>query len=183
VTDLHTLPRDTIGRGVPVVGRNGDRQMAARPDLSDLLGQFPPRRRPASWAATEASRGRVLARLLAPPFAFDHVDYQASARRGVCRVLDWLQSQPGDTWQDRWIASGAEQHADWRPMPAGIAEIVPGRNDAGRNKIDECSTGLTVLICADVIRPSLEWLLVTPAPKNLAGAMARTRDQIRRRSR
>jgi hypothetical protein len=31
-------------------------------------------------------------------------------------------------------------------------------------------------ICADVIRPSLGWLLSTPSPKSLATAMARTRD-------
>jgi integrase len=176
VTNLHIPARDASLNEAPIVGRNGDRHMAARPDLSDLLGQFPPRPRPASWEATTASRGRVLARLLASPFAFDHVKYQDSARRGLCRVLDWLQSQPAGTWQDRWIASGAEQHADWRVLPLGMAEI-PDRNHASHKKIDECSTGLTLLICADVIRPSLEWLLVTPAPKNLARAMARTRDQ------
>jgi hypothetical protein len=176
VTELHTPDLDLKLSQVSVVGRNGDRHMAARPDLSDLLSQYPPRPRPASWEATTASRGRVLARLLASPFAFHHVKYQDSARRGLCRVLDWLQSQPGGSWQDRWIASGAEQHADWRSLPVRNTEIVPGPDDASRNKADECSTGLTLLICADVIRPNLEWLLVTPAPKNLAGAMARTRD-------
>jgi hypothetical protein len=51
-------------------------------DQVDLLG------------ATELSRGRVLARLLAPPFAFDHAKYQAGARSGLREVLDWLQSLP-----------------------------------------------------------------------------------------
>ena len=29
-------------------------------------------------------------------------------RRGLTKLLDWLQRQPGDTWQDRWLASGAD---------------------------------------------------------------------------
>src|SRR5215472_15477503 len=39
-----------------------------------------------------------------------------------------------------------------------------------------CSKGMSVLICADVIRPGVGWLLSTPSPKNLAVALARTRD-------
>src|SRR5690606_36775511 len=39
------------------------------------------------------------------------------------------------------------------------------------------SVGLLVLICADVIRPSLRWLLsFAPARKSLTQEMARTRD-------
>jgi len=149
--------------------------MAGRPDLSELLEWFPPRQRPCSWVATGLTRGRMLARLLAPPFAFADSRYQASAARGVRRVLDWLEPQPGATWQERWLASGAEQHPDWRQLAAGPGWLAR-HGDAGRYKGDECSAGLTALICADVIRPGLEWLLVTPAPKNLAAAMARTRD-------
>jgi integrase len=173
VTELQTLAG---GVAAPVVGRNGDRHLPGQPDLSDLIKQFPPRDSPPSWEATELSRGRVLARLLAPPFTFDHVEYQANARRGLRDVLDWLQSQPADTWQDRWIASGAENEADWRPLPAQRA-VFPGQSAASRTRTESrCSVGLTHLICADVIRPRMEWLLVAPVPKNLAAAMARTRD-------
>ena len=168
MSDLQTLAGDVAA----VVGRNGDRHRPGQPDLSALLERFPPRKRPVSWPTTEVSRGQVLARLLAPPFSFVHVEYQASVRRGLRQVLHWLQSQPGDTWQDRWTASGAEHEPDWRPLP----QLVAGRDGTSRNKTDECSAGLTLLICADVIRPSVDWLLVTPAPTNLAAAMARTRD-------
>jgi integrase len=150
--------------------------MPGQPDLSELLRQFPPRDRRTSWEATELSRGRVLARLLAAPFAFDHVEYQAHARRGLHKVLDWLQSLPGRTWQDRWVASSAEHETDWRRLPAG-GTLPAGVCATGPTwSQNECSVGLSLLICADVIRPNLEWLLVTPAPKNLAAAMARTRD-------
>ena len=42
-------------------------------------------------------------------------------RRGLIRVLDWLEAQPGDTWQDRWITSGADAAGNpaWRGLLAG----------------------------------------------------------------
>jgi hypothetical protein len=173
VTDLARLAG---GRAARPVGRNGDRHMPGQPDLSDLMTRFPPRVRPPSWEATELSRGWVLARLSKPPFVFDHVDYQAHACRGLRDVLGWLLCQPGNTWQERWVASGAEAAADWRTLPTQRPASV-GRSASSRTRIEnQCSVALTLLICAEVIRPNLDWLLLTPAPKNLAAAMARTRD-------
>ena len=158
-----------------VAGRSGQRHRSDRRDLFELRKQFPPRPNPASWEATAASRGQVLARVLAAPFSTGSAGYQAELRRGVCTVLDWLAAAPGKSWQARWIASGAEQSSDWRVLAAAAA--VVGRSDTARRNLQyRCSAGLTVLICADVIRPSLGWLLSTPSPKNLAAAMARSRD-------
>ena len=39
-------------------------------------------------------------------------------------------------------------------------------------------TGLLSLMCADVLRPGLAWLLTTATPKRLATEMARTRDPV-----
>ena len=151
------------------------RQLPDRRDLFELRRQFPPRADPASWEETGASRGGVLARVLAAPFTFEGANYQAEVRRGICGVLDWLAAMPGQSWQQRWIASGAEQAADWRVLAA--APAAAGRSDtAVRSLQHRCSRGLSVLICADVIRPSVGWLLSTPSPKNLAAALARTRD-------
>ena len=146
-----------------------------RRDLCELRRQFPPRDCPASWEETRVSRGGVLARVLAAPFAFESSNHQAEVRRGICSVLDWLAAMPGQTWQQRWTASGAEDAADWRPLAAGAA--MPGRSeDAVRRHQHACSYGLSVLVCADVVRPSVGRLLATSSPKNLAAAMARTRD-------
>ena len=83
-------------------------------------------------------------------------------------VLSWLRTQPGDSWQQRWQASGAEDQPDWR-------RLVGGR--PGAKPLPHLSPGLLVLICADVIRPSLGWLLrFAPARRGLAAEMARTRD-------
>ena len=158
-----------------VVGRSGQRHRSDRRDLFELRKQFPPRESPASWEATTASRGQVLARVLAAPFVTGCIGYQAELRRGVCDVLDWLAAMPGKSWQARWIASGAQQSADWRVLAA--ASRAAGRSDNARRSLQHrCSSGLTLLICADVIRPGLGWLLSTPSPKNLAAAMARSRD-------
>jgi integrase len=65
------------------------------------------------------------------------------------------------------VASCGEDQLDWRPLVG-----------TGRDKPPpHLSPGLLVLICADVIRPSLDWLLrFAPARHNLAVEMARTRD-------
>lgn len=162
--------------GVAAVAGNGlGRRLSDRRELFELRKQFPPRPNPASWKATEVSRGRVLARVLGAPFAVESAKYQAEVRRGVCAVLDWLAAMPGRSWQARWAASGAEQATDWRIL--ATASTAAGRTDtAVRNLENRCSRGLAVLICADVIRPGLGWLLSTPSPKNLAAAMARSRD-------
>ena len=87
-------------------------------------------------------------------------------------VLGWLQAQPGDNWQQRWRASGAEDQPDWR----GLSDRR--RPTAAERRSPHLAPGLLVMICADVIRPSLDWLLrFAPARHNLAAEMARTRDR------
>ncbi|MDQ3764104.1 MAG: hypothetical protein M3460_21675 [Actinomycetota bacterium] len=91
--------------------------------------------------------------------------------------MNWLQTHPGDSWQQRWQASGAEDQLDWRDM---ITAASVGRfraSTAPGKQLPHLSPGLLVLICADVIRPSLGWLLrFAPARRGLVAEMARTRD-------
>ena len=62
-----------------------------------------------------------------------------------------------------------------RRGPPGLAPV--GRQPAAAKPLPHLSPGLLVLICADVIRPGLDWLLrFAPARHNLATEMARTRD-------
>ncbi|GLW35214.1 site-specific integrase [Actinoplanes regularis] len=75
-------------------------------------------------------------------------------RRGLGKLLDWLERQPGDTWQDRWLASGADTAGfDWADLP--LRERVPVR----RHHRDELSCGLVLLVAGQVIRPGYRWLL------------------------
>jgi hypothetical protein len=142
-----------------------------------LLASFPPRRVESSWPATEASRCAVLARVLTTPFALDNPLSQQTRRLGVLAVLSWLQTFSGASWQQRWQASEAEDQLDWRDVITAASAGRPRSNVAAGTRLPHLGPGLLVLICADVIRPSVGWLLrFTPARRGLAAEMARVRD-------
>jgi hypothetical protein len=92
----------------PTTPRRTDPPTRASEDLASLRIQFPPRAPTATWPATQQPREQVLDRLFQPPFLPDNPISRATRRRGLRRLLDWLGDQPGDTWQQRWIASGAD---------------------------------------------------------------------------
>jgi hypothetical protein len=157
----------------------GSRPLPAGPGPSAaLLRRFPPRPAPAGWELTSQPKPQVLGRLLAPPFPTGRRNMDQERRRGLARVLDWLEQQPGDTWQDRWITSGADAAGNpaWRGLLASwLAAAGRGPRDpehvwllAGR--------AVMLLVCADVIRPSLGWLLAPATPSGLSAEMARVRD-------
>jgi hypothetical protein len=168
----------TVGSGQRVRAEQARAAPVPAVTGAQLLASFPPRPVASGWPATEAGRSRVLSRVLAAPFELDNRFSQQSRRLGVLAVVNWLQRQPGDSWQQRWLASGAEDRPDWRELvTAGLA----GRTGAGGGSpaapLPHVSPGLLVLICADVIRPGLDWLLrFAPARRGLATEMARTRD-------
>ena len=85
---------------------------AAPAGRSELLTRFRPRPVASSWPETEASRTSMMTRLLSPPFALENRLSQQGRRLGVLAVVNWLQARPGSTWQERWLASGAETAAD-----------------------------------------------------------------------
>ncbi|MGP5027056.1 hypothetical protein ACTXI4_18075 [Glutamicibacter ardleyensis] len=115
----------------------------------------------------------MFARVSAAPFRLETPRSQRQREAGVLAVLGWLSAFPGETWQQCWEASGAEAAGDWRELIS--TEAISGcPSDAPTPPL---SVGLLVLICADVIRPSLRWLLsFAPARKSLTREMARTRD-------
>jgi len=102
-------------------------------------------------------RAGVLAVLSAAPFVTDD---PVSARRRFAAaelLLDWLAGNPGTTWQQRWLVS--------EPGLAGVRfRQVLGRwlADHGypcRWHQDYLAVALRIAISADVVRPSLSWLL------------------------
>jgi hypothetical protein len=141
---------------------------------TDLMrDRFPARPIERTWAATQASPEETLRRLRDSPLLQD-LPYATHRNRlkALVTVLDWLHAQPGQTWQDRWIASGAEAEpaADWRRLIDGVDAADPRRAYA------DYGPGLLIVICADVIRPSIGWLLTTSTPRKLAASLALTRD-------
>lgn len=59
-----------------------------------------------AWPATGQSREEVWGRLAAEPFA--PACDNNGRKFGLGLLLDWLADQPGATWQERWLASGAD---------------------------------------------------------------------------
>jgi len=142
-------------------------------------GAFPPRRVPSSWPATTLVRPEVMARVLAPPFVTAHPLTQHRYRCGLDAVLAWLSTQPGETWQARWTASGAEAQRGngWRRSVMAWAGDPASAKDVSKPDFVAIGHGFSALIGADVIRPGLVWLLSPRTAHNLVAVMEATRDQ------
>ena len=141
---------------------------------SQLRARFPARPAQPWWPDTAQTAEETLRRLTCPPFACECKATGAGRRRGVAKLLRWLAPFPGDTWQQRWLACGAEDHtgASWVQLPLGwLREHGP----AASYDPEELAAGLLMLICGDVIRPGLPWML-TRTHRYLASVMAATRD-------
>jgi hypothetical protein len=146
--------------------------------MAGLSRRFPPRAPGEDWPAAGQRRGHVLARLLAPPFTAGRDDMQSSRRIGLTKLVHWLEEQPGRTWQDRWVASGADAAGNlgWRELAGSWLRDTGWATANPSTGFIALGRGVLPLICGDVIRPSLGWLLTPATPKNLAAEMARSRD-------
>jgi len=116
--------------------------------------EWEPRPLPGNWWQTCQERQALAERLLT---AFTSAGAgrgrDQTRRRGLTKLLDWLQSQPGETWQDRWLASGADAAGfDWAILPLGGEPSL-------RHRRDELTSGLVLLVAGQVIRPTYRWLM------------------------
>ncbi|QKV74117.1 site-specific integrase [Amycolatopsis sp. Hca4] len=139
-----------------------------------LRTEFPPRSAEQWWPHTAATAEQVQQRLTAPPFAPPANGTRAGRRRGVTKLLRWLSAFPGDTWQDHWLASGAEERpgAEWVTLPM---EWLAAHGGVTSYDSTDVPSGLLMLICGDVIRPGLPWML-TRTHRYVASVMAQVRD-------
>ena len=141
----------------------------ARANVARLAERFPPRLMARSWPTTTLSRPQVECLCSSSPSLAGLDERTRHARLFGCGVaLDWLESMPGETWQQRWQASGAEERAgsDWRRIVAN----GPGRSN------DYLGPALALLVSNDVLRPSVTFLLASPTPRRLAASLAAIRD-------
>jgi len=130
---------------------------------------FPPRPPGGDWLATHHSREALLGLLGRAPFAVDNPGSQRWRFRGAALAIAWLADQPGATWQQRWLASGAGPAGkDWK---LGCARWLDARGVHVGQRLDLLSVGVILAISADVIRPSLQWLA---APGVSTWALARS---------
>src|SRR6266571_2201431 len=70
--------------------------------------EHPARPRPETWPETQQPRPVLVERLSNLPFRSGSADVRRCLQRGLTALLDWLERKPGRTWQERWLASGAE---------------------------------------------------------------------------
>jgi hypothetical protein len=153
----------------------GDPDIVEGP-LQAVRDRFPARRPQTSWPVTLHSRPELLAYLSAPPFVLEVRRNQARRATGLRLALDWLGDQAGDTWQERWSASGAEEEgACWREVPARWLRAAGDQSPWRHGALVE---SVPVLIAAEVIRPSLSWLAVGGAGRG-SGLFVRTMTALR----
>ena len=73
--------------------------------MQQLHRRYPPRAAEPSWRVTRQDGDLLLARMLELPFTGK--DQRVRRRRGLVSVIEWLAAHPGQTWQERWQATGA----------------------------------------------------------------------------
>ncbi|MFF5287737.1 tyrosine-type recombinase/integrase [Streptomyces sp. NPDC013171] len=134
---------------------NVDVARAVEPHEVGNALEWEPRVGEASWWQTRQSRESLVEWLLGlftDPGA--GLTRDKTRRRGLGKLLDWLESQPGETWQDRWMASGADDAGfEWTDL------ALQGRGTPKSHWRDELATGLVLLVAGQAIRPSYPWLL------------------------
>lgn len=141
---------------------------AATPGLS-------PRPRGEHWSQTQQDRDEVWKRLTDAPFVLGSPPGQTARKLGLRLLLDWLSDQPGQTWQERWLASGADADGtSWRQLTSGWLRAhdhdVPHRHEVlGR--------AVSLALSADLFRPSMSWLVTSNFRRgSLVADFTRSRD-------
>ena len=136
--------------------------------------RFPPRPALAAWPATRQSREQVLGVLAstAPGPGSGGTGRQAT---GLALLLDWLAGQDGGSWQERWLASGADAAgATWTQLAGSWLRQAGGPHARGLVLLPPA---MVAAVCADIIRPSPGWLAAGGCDHaRLARAMAASRD-------
>ena len=91
------------------------------------------------------------------PFVVDKAGAQAKRAIGLELLFAWLGAMPGGTWQQRWRHVEADVAGTaWRQVrTAWLAD----RPHAASWRQGSVAVALRVAISADVVRPSLGWLL------------------------
>lgn len=113
-------------------------------------------RRPDRWPATDRSREQLLEALEELDGQRD-VKERARRRLAVTLLLDWLGGFPGESWQQRWLASGAD--AAGRDWPG----LVQFRGVNKKYRKDQMTGAVARMILLDAIRPGYGWLFASVA--------------------
>lgn len=127
------------------------------------------------WPGTRISREQAWERLTRAPFVLAKPNSQYVRANGLHALLDWLGEQPGETWQQRWLASGAEPaRGQWRD---GLQAWLRERGSETTWRASAMSGALIMAISIDLVRPSLGWLITNTFRRGqLVAALTAWRD-------
>jgi hypothetical protein len=149
----HIDPVATLQRGArPSRRRHGEHDFVT-PSLPT-----PAIARPTVWAASQQSGEEVLAGVETLEAGIGRKEL---ARRvlGGRHLLTWLAGFPGETWQQRWLASDADTAGKaWTDLPN-----ASGATSDLQRRRSETTGAAGRLILLDVIRPSYVWLYSAPS--------------------
>ena len=138
------------------------------------MARYPARPVAAHWPGADRDRDQVLTLWAAASPRRETTRSHNFRRWGLLLLLDWLGQQPGETWQQRWLASGADSAGEgWADGPALWLEQQGKYSDS---RLETMTSSLVILIGADVLRPSLSWLLTGGKKRKLARNMICSRD-------
>jgi len=141
----------------PVARHEGAVSSVAATPLT-AFARFPPRPLTRHWPATAADRSDVVELVRSALSALPDGGRLASdRRRGLPLLLDWLEEHPGQSWQQRWLASGADAAGDdWAQGPR---EWLVRNGTFSSSRLELMTSSLLAVVGADIVRPSLTWLL------------------------
>lgn len=166
----------TIIETVPATGHAlvVDDAMEPQRAQSDWRARYPARPVVTDWPATCADRDEVDRIVVAAAAVLPSERVREARRWGLPLLLDWLTDQPGGTWQQRWLASGADAaREDWARGPE---QWLRRHGQYSENRLRLMTSSLLVIVGADLVRPSLEWLLTGGKKRKLVRNMVHGRD-------
>ncbi|GAB4085029.1 tyrosine-type recombinase/integrase [Myceligenerans cantabricum] len=132
---------------------------AIRPKAPTPTVPTPAIARPTVWPASQMSYEEVIAAV--EDLERGQTPSSGEYRRrisGVEQLLNWLLTFPGESWQQRWHASGVDNAGKaWTDL------VAAGGNQSTRRATVTGAAGRLILL--DVIRPDWSWLYAAVAAK------------------
>ncbi|MGB9303946.1 MAG: site-specific integrase [Mycobacterium sp.] len=167
VVEINTATAAVAGDGIEAV--------ESAVAQSDWRSRYRVRAAGVDWPAT-CGDGAEVDRVVAAATAELVTQWVQEVRRvGVPLLLDWLLDQPGHTGQQRWWASGADAAgAQWAQHPG---QWLERRGMYSGNRLRLMTSSLILVVGADVLRPSLAWLLTGAKASKLIRRIVYGRDK------
>jgi hypothetical protein len=120
--------------------------------------------RPTVWTASQQSVEEVLAGIEVLEAGASSKEMRRRSRDAQV-LLELLRRFPGESWQQRWLASGVDTAGKNWPdvMTGGLARNASGGPMAAEKARSVATGSAGRLILLDVIRPGYDWLYCSPS--------------------